>query len=156
MFSEICDFLLLFSLTFPFRVTLLNKIQYTLPYFQVQNDQSRTLYSHIPTSNLQQRTLERRKQSKTLDLLSYDINKDTLYVSKCICLLSQVNFVNCFKEYLEQLHRSICATESPVLAMECFVYNILYEVPCPLPGKSMKFTGCLGTQLYCQRPGEYI
>ncbi|XP_042197319.1 DENN domain-containing protein 5A isoform X2 [Callorhinchus milii] len=82
---------------------------------------------------------------------SYDISRDTLYVSKCICLITPMPFMQACKKVLEQLHQAVTSPQPPPLPLESYVYNILYEVPLPPAGRSLKFLGVYGS-IVCQRP----
>ncbi|XP_064192990.1 DENN domain-containing protein 5A-like isoform X5 [Anguilla rostrata] len=82
---------------------------------------------------------------------SYDISRDTLYVSKCICLMAPMAFPQACRKVLEQLHRAVSSPQPPPLPLESYVYNILYEVPLPPVGRSLKFSGVYGP-IVCQRP----
>ncbi|KAA0723755.1 DENN domain-containing protein 5A [Triplophysa tibetana] len=82
---------------------------------------------------------------------SYDISRDTLYVSKCICLITPMAFAHACRKVLEQLHQAVISSQPPPLPLESYVYNILYEVPLPPAGRSLKFSGVYGSIL-CQRP----
>ncbi|XP_051996515.1 DENN domain-containing protein 5A-like isoform X1 [Xyrauchen texanus] len=82
---------------------------------------------------------------------SYDISRDTLYVSKCICLITPMAFAHACRRVLEQLHQAVTSHQPPPLPLESYVYNVLYEVPLPPAGRSLKFSGVYGPVL-CQRP----
>uniref|UniRef100_A0A8B9HE70 DENN/MADD domain containing 5A n=1 Tax=Astyanax mexicanus TaxID=7994 RepID=A0A8B9HE70_ASTMX len=82
---------------------------------------------------------------------SYDISRDTLYVSKCICLITPMAFAQACRKVLEQLHRAVTSPQPPPLPLESYVYNFLYEVPLPPSGRSLKFSGVYGP-VVCQRP----
>ncbi|KAE8606090.1 hypothetical protein XENTR_v10010596 [Xenopus tropicalis] len=82
---------------------------------------------------------------------SYDITRDTLYVSKCICLIAPMSFMTACKKVLEQLHQAVTSPQPPPLPLESYIYNILYEVPLPPAGRSLKFNGVYGP-IVCQRP----
>nr|XP_028587534.1 DENN domain-containing protein 5A isoform X4 [Podarcis muralis] len=82
---------------------------------------------------------------------SYDISRDTLYVSKCICLITPMSFMKACRRVLEQLHQAVTSPQPPPLPLESFIYNILYEVPLPPAGRSLKFSGVYGP-IICQRP----
>ncbi|XP_053304823.1 DENN domain-containing protein 5A isoform X2 [Spea bombifrons] len=82
---------------------------------------------------------------------SYDISRDTLYVSKCICLIAPMSFMTACKKVLEQLHRAVTSAQPPPLPLESYIYNILYEVPLPPAGRSLKFSGVY-VPIVCQRP----
>ncbi|XP_062917932.1 DENN domain-containing protein 5A isoform X2 [Mobula hypostoma] len=89
--------------------------------------------------------------SKLQRFNSYDISKDTLYVSKCICLITPLPFMHACKKVLEQLYQAVTSLQPPPLPLESYVYNILYEVPLPPAGRSLKFLGVYGS-IVCQRP----
>ncbi|XP_063800141.1 DENN domain-containing protein 5A isoform X2 [Pseudophryne corroboree] len=82
---------------------------------------------------------------------SYDISRDTLYVSKCICLITPMSFMTACKKVLEQLHQAVTSPQPPPLPLESYIYNILYEVPLPPAGRSLKFSGVYAP-IICQRP----
>ncbi|XP_021021528.1 DENN domain-containing protein 5B isoform X2 [Mus caroli] len=83
---------------------------------------------------------------------SYDINRDTLYVSKSICLITPLPFMQACKKFLFQLHKAVTSQQPPPLPLESYIHNILYEVPLPPPGRSLKFYGVY-EPVICQRPG---
>ncbi|KAJ8006449.1 hypothetical protein DPEC_G00107380 [Dallia pectoralis] len=82
----------------------------------------------------------------------YDASRDTLYVSKALFLITPMPFMHACRRFLSQLHRAVTATSPPPLPLESYVYNILYEVPLPPPGRSLKFHGVY-EPIVCQRPG---
>ncbi|XP_052646610.1 DENN domain-containing protein 5B isoform X2 [Harpia harpyja] len=83
---------------------------------------------------------------------SYDISRDTLYVSKCICLIMPLPFMQACKKFLVQLYKAVTSQQPPPLPLESYIHNILYEVPLPPPGRSLKFYGVY-EPIICQRPG---
>nr|XP_056702124.1 DENN domain-containing protein 5B isoform X3 [Euleptes europaea] len=83
---------------------------------------------------------------------SYDINRDTLYVSKSICLIAPLPFMQACKKFLVQLYKAVTSQQPPPLPLESYIHNILYEVPLPPPGRSLKFYGVY-EPIVCQRPG---
>lgn len=82
---------------------------------------------------------------------SYDISRDTLYVSKCICLITPMAFAQACQKVLQQLYQAVTSPHPPPLPLESYVFNILYEVPLPPSGRSLKFSGVYGP-VVCQRP----
>ncbi|KAM3858785.1 LOW QUALITY PROTEIN: DENN domain-containing protein 5B [Diretmus argenteus] len=82
----------------------------------------------------------------------YDSSRDTLYVSKALCLITPMPFMHACRRFLSQLHRAVTAATAPPLPLESYVHNILYEVPLPPPGRSLKFHGVY-EPVVCQRPG---
>ncbi|XP_008300117.1 DENN domain-containing protein 5B [Stegastes partitus] len=83
---------------------------------------------------------------------TYDSSRDTLYVSKALCLITPMPFMHACRHFLSQLHRAVTAASAPPLPLESYVHNILYEVPLPAPGRSLKFHGVY-EPIVCQRPG---
>ncbi|XP_070784958.1 DENN domain-containing protein 5B isoform X1 [Enoplosus armatus] len=82
----------------------------------------------------------------------YDSSRDTLYVSKALCLITPMPFMHACRRFLLQLHRAVTAATAPPLPLESYVHNVLYEVPLPAPGRSLKFHGVY-EPIVCQRPG---
>ncbi|XP_039906480.1 DENN domain-containing protein 5B-like isoform X2 [Simochromis diagramma] len=83
---------------------------------------------------------------------SYDSSRDTLYVSKALCLITPMPFMHACRRFLAQMHSAVIAATAPPLPLESYVYNILYEVPLPALGRSLKFHG-IYESIVCQRPG---
>ncbi|KAM8892101.1 DENN domain-containing protein 5B-like isoform 2-T2 [Spinachia spinachia] len=83
---------------------------------------------------------------------SFDPARDTLYVSKALCLLTPLPFLQAAREFLSQLHQAVASHTAPPLPIESYIHNILYEVPLPPPGRSLRFHGVQGP-IVCQRPG---
>ncbi|XP_075870924.1 DENN domain-containing protein 5B-like isoform X2 [Nelusetta ayraudi] len=82
----------------------------------------------------------------------FDPTRDTLFVSKALCLLTPLPFLQAARQFLSQLHQAVTSHTPPPLPLESYIHNILYEVPLPPPGRSLKFHGVQGPIL-CQRPG---
>uniref|UniRef100_A0A4W6E1H1 DENN/MADD domain containing 5B n=1 Tax=Lates calcarifer TaxID=8187 RepID=A0A4W6E1H1_LATCA len=83
---------------------------------------------------------------------SFDAARDTLYVSKALCLLTPLPFLQASRQFLSQLHQAVTSHTAPPLPLESYIHNILYEVPLPPPGRSLRFHGVQGP-IMCQRPG---
>ncbi|KAJ8332117.1 hypothetical protein SKAU_G00429020 [Synaphobranchus kaupii] len=83
---------------------------------------------------------------------SYDASRDTLYVSKALCLITPMPFMHACRRFLAQLHRAVAGPRPPPLPLESYIHNLLYEVPLPPPGRSLKFHGVY-EPIVCQRPG---
>nr|XP_034334337.1 DENN domain-containing protein 5A isoform X4 [Crassostrea gigas] len=104
-----------------------------------------------PSLQLRRSPKVTKRSSPRQSVKVFDSKSDTLYVTKCLCLITQYPFVTAQKEYLRQLYEAV---EKPVkshLPLECYVYNILFEVPLPQPGRSMKFYG-VSRPVFTQRP----
>ncbi|XP_061578060.1 DENN domain-containing protein 5B-like [Cololabis saira] len=83
---------------------------------------------------------------------SFDPTRDTLYVSKALCLITPLPFLQASQQFLAQLHQAVTSQTAPPLPLESYIHNILYEVPLPPPGRSLRFHGVQGP-IVCQRPG---
>ena len=82
---------------------------------------------------------------------TFDINKDTLLVSKSICIIMPLPFISAGKVYLEQMYHAVQNEEKLQLPLESYIYNLLFEVPLPPAGKTMRFN-CKELNVTCQRP----
>uniref|UniRef100_A0A3B3B4J1 DENN/MADD domain containing 5A n=1 Tax=Oryzias melastigma TaxID=30732 RepID=A0A3B3B4J1_ORYME len=60
-------------------------------------------------------------------------------------------FEEACRKVLQQLHQAVTSPQPPPLPLESYIFNILYEVPLPPPGRSLKFSGVYGP-IVCQRP----
>uniref|UniRef100_A0A3P9JBX0 DENN domain-containing protein 5B-like n=1 Tax=Oryzias latipes TaxID=8090 RepID=A0A3P9JBX0_ORYLA len=83
---------------------------------------------------------------------TFDPTRDTLYVSKALCLITPLPFLQASQRFLAQLHQAVTSQRAPPLPLESYIHNILYEVPLPPPGRSLRFHGVQGP-IVCQRPG---
>ncbi|XP_064612538.1 DENN domain-containing protein 5B-like isoform X2 [Liolophura sinensis] len=118
---------------------------------ELSNAQSRTLYSHLGEEQERSPQTTRRRPPRGTSDRFYDINKDSLYVTKAVSLITQLPFVYCCRHFLTQLYEAITSESPPQLPLECYIFNILFEVPLPPPGRSMKFFG-VSSPIFCQRP----
>lgn len=71
---------------------------------------------------------------------TYNSGSDKLYVSKCICLVLQSPFVDATKMLLEKMLEIGLHEEDSDLPLESYIYNVLYEVPAPPPGRTLKIS----------------
>lgn len=96
---------------------------------QTQGPQSRSLPRHFKLST-----------PSGAALTYYDISKDKLFVSKSICIICQTAYVQAAKIFLENLFRCVPRRSNTVLSclsLESYVFNLIYEVQLPTPGKSI-------------------
>ena len=109
-------------------------------YEQVQDPAMLSTLDALQRSFLQTRmvTLNSADNEST-----FDPNTDKLYAPKCLCFVTFKPVVRPCQAYLEQLHAVTVGGRQTTggLPVESFLYNILYEVPLPAPGKTAKFTG---------------
>jgi hypothetical protein len=99
-----------------------------------------------------QHYLQNHPQSPTPEIKFYDSEKHNLLVSKCLCLVMPLPFTNAAKTCLSKIYQGGLTEEDLSFTLECYLYNLIYEVPLPPPGKKMKFT-CITEDVLCQRPG---
>lgn len=96
----------------------------------------------------------RRNNSKdgTCDIKLYSSEKHNLLVSKCLCLVMPLPLISAARTCLDKIYQGGLNEGDLNLTLECYVYNLIYEVPLPPPGRNMKFT-CITEDVICQRPG---
>uniref|UniRef100_A0A4W5KNT8 DENN/MADD domain containing 5B n=1 Tax=Hucho hucho TaxID=62062 RepID=A0A4W5KNT8_9TELE len=82
---------------------------------------------------------------------SFQPTRDTLYASKALCVLTPLPFLHAARHFLSQLHQAVTSHAAPPLPLESYIHNILYEVPVPPPGRSLRFYGVQGP-IVCQQP----
>jgi hypothetical protein len=79
----------------------------------------------------------------------YNIFKDRLYASKCICLISQYPFNKPFSKILHTLYDMVEQTDLLGISLESHLYNLIYDIPAPTNGRLLRFhIGCKATNLY--------
>ena len=94
---------------------------------------------------LQARYQETRRGGLNSDHdLSFNRTEDSLFATKCICFITAKPVFGPCQAYLEQLYAIAAGEKSAKLPLESYIYNILYEVPFPAPGKCIRFLGPLG------------
>ncbi|CAC5413553.1 DENND5 [Mytilus coruscus] len=117
---------------------------------EVETDVSETLHIEQVGGNL--RFSPHTVKKRTIDDSKiYKSNKDRLYVTKCLCLITQQPFVQPTQQFLQQLYSAVLNPKEIEYSLESYIYNVLYEVPLPPPGRSMKFYG-IKSPIFCQRP----
>lgn len=96
--------------------------------------------------------LRNNSPSPQSEIKLYNSEQHNLLVSKCLCLVMPLPFTNVAKTCLDKIYQGGLTEEHLNLTLECYLYNLIYEVPLPPPGRSMKFT-CIAEEVLCQRPG---
>ena len=61
-------------------------------------------------------------------MIEYDAKIDKLFVTKTICLITQLPFFNAARAILEQVHAATLDEKPPKLPLEAYIYNALFEV----------------------------
>ena len=83
----------------------------------------------------------------------YDYRKDSLYVSKSISLVTPHSFVNTSSKVLSSIYKFISRSDYDIHVLESFIYNLLYDIPLPSPGRSVRFWS-LGSEAFISLPKE--
>ncbi|XP_058055954.1 DENN domain-containing protein 5A [Anopheles bellator] len=91
-----------------------------------------------PVSRSLPRHFKIAAQAPASALSYYDIAKDKLYVAKSLSLVCQVPYAHVAELFLQNLYRCLPRHPGARLSLESYVYNILYEVSTPAPGKSIR------------------
>lgn len=68
----------------------------------------------------------------------YDIQKDTLYVTKSITLICQFPYAHVAEVFLTNLYKCLPRAPGARLSLESYIYNILYDIKVPDYGKSIR------------------
>ncbi|XP_014234902.1 DENN domain-containing protein 5B isoform X2 [Trichogramma pretiosum] len=93
---------------------------------------------HVNTRSLP-RHFKIAPHSSSAALAYYDSTKDKLLVTKSISLICQQPYLYAAKVFLTNLYKCVPRHPGPGFSLESYVYNLLYNVPTPLAGKSLKF-----------------
>ena len=118
---------------------------------ELSNAQSHTLYAHTSDDVFKRSP---RLSAKTAGR-KYEFGKDTLFVTRTMCVVSVLPLVDAFERYLSWLYELIMGQCQSRLPLESYVYNLIYELPLPQPGRSMQLhCGGSGPTIVCQRPGK--
>ena len=75
---------------------------------------------------------------------------DRICVCQCIAFVSKIPFVWSYEQYLSQLYE-VSRSRDSALPLESYIHNLLFEVPLPPPGRSLRLTGPKGP-ITCIRP----
>ena len=122
---------------------------------ELSNAQSRTLYSHLQGSVYKRSPHLHKKQDVKTKERVYNPSTDRLYVSKVVCIISQLPLNSLFKQILQALLDVALSPDEPTMPLESYIHNLIYEVPLPPPGRSMRFSHA-GQTLTCQRPSKFF
>ena len=72
---------------------------------------------------------------------SFSRTKDKLYAPKCLCFITPLPIFCPLKVYLEQLYAITVSQTPSELPVASYIFNLLYEVTLPSPGKTLLFKG---------------
>ena len=77
--------------------------------------------------------------------LIFDATSDELFASSSLCLVTTLPVIAPLRAYLDQLYSATMEGEPTPLPLESYLYNLLYEVCLPSPGRTLSFVGPLGS-----------
>jgi hypothetical protein len=94
---------------------------------------------------LQSRYKDQRRTSFNSDHEDYfDRQEDELYALKCVCLVTPQPIHRPCRAFLEQTYAVTAGNQTASLPIESYLFNLLYEVNLPEPGKYLRLSGPLG------------
>ncbi len=106
-------------------------------YEQTTNLKIINSFEAFQSKYLENRTI----QLHTKQDINFTRSKDRLYAPKCLCLVTLEPIFQPLKRYLEQLYAITVGGLSGDLPLECYLFNLLYEVTLPPPGGDLRFMG---------------
>ena len=74
----------------------------------------------------------------------FNREEDGLYALKCVCLVTSQPIHRPCRAFLEQLYAVTAGNHTAPLSIESYLFNLLYEVNLPEPGKFLRISGPLG------------
>lgn len=120
--------------------------EYQMPkvhHFVLTNEKGKKVYGncltfyeeYVPPEGTPHRRKEFVHDTTHLDIeVTVDEDKATLYLPRCLCILSFWPYVTAFREYLAQLYRLATASNCMTAPIERYIMNICMEIPAPPPG----------------------
>lgn len=74
-------------------------------------------------------------------------------MTKSISIVSSYSFVNTSSQVLLSIQKFISRSDYDIHVLESFIYNLLYDIPLPSPGRSVRFWS-LGSEAFISLPKE--
>lgn len=133
---------------FPAGEIILPSEDYQLPrvhHFVLTNDRGKKVYGTCLTVHEEYHPAENTPWENTEKLHSAIVGEagievsvkpepNTLYIPRCLCILSIWPYMTAFREYLAQLYRLATGTDCMKAPIERYILNICLEIPAPPPG----------------------
>ncbi|CAG7734875.1 unnamed protein product [Allacma fusca] len=110
-------------------------------YLSAEGNNTRSLPRHFKLAAHKQQSLSAQ---------SFYDTKDSLFVTKAIALICPLPFIQAARHFLSGLYRYLRSGDDE-LSLESYVYHLLYYVPLPPPGRSVKMS-YFGENITCPRP----
>uniref|UniRef100_A0AC35U667 UDENN domain-containing protein n=1 Tax=Rhabditophanes sp. KR3021 TaxID=114890 RepID=A0AC35U667_9BILA len=129
-----------------------------LTFFELVNDiklceeMSRLTKDHIQKINVAE-VRQQRFSNTTLNGTHSLPSHNPLYISKVICLITQIPIINAAKKFLLAIYKLIKSSQPCVLPVESFIYWVTNEVPLPVAGTALK-VHIQGTEMIVRRPSK--
>uniref|UniRef100_F6SBQ3 UDENN domain-containing protein n=3 Tax=Ciona intestinalis TaxID=7719 RepID=F6SBQ3_CIOIN len=109
--------------------------------FLITREDGSRCYGHVLT--FRERCVDRSVKQAVESILSMQPTKQ-LFVDKCLCFITQQAYINTCEQILRKLYvLFVSNTAPPVLPVESYLYNLLYEIPLVNEGSSLKLS-CMG------------
>ena len=120
--------------------------EYQMPrvhHFVLTNDKGRKIYGtcltvfeeYVPPSDAPVRAHQIHDDSGERDIeVTMSEEDTTLYLPRCLCIMSIWPYMSAFREYLAQLYRLATSTNCMTVPLERYIMNICTEIPAPPPG----------------------
>jgi DENN (AEX-3) domain/uDENN domain len=120
--------------------------EYQMPrvhHFVLTNDKGRKLYGtclticeeYEPPSGAPIRAHRIHEDAAEREIeVTMSEEETTLYLPRCLCIMSIWPYMSAFREYLAQLYRLATSTNCMMVPLERYIMNICMEIPAPPPG----------------------
>jgi len=95
---------------------------------------------------------KRRRVQRGRSVYSFNKEVEPLYASKCISLIMKQPFITLAHQLLENILDVGLNESKQNLTIESYIYNALHEIPCPPPGRSMKYVSVGGEPIILTKP----
>ena len=109
------------------------------------------LAKHTTGSEIKDKRKRRRVQ-RGRSVYSFNKEVEPLYASKCMTLIMKQPFISLAFQLLENILDIGLNESSHNLTVESYIYNALYEIPCPPPGRSLKYVSTNGDPIILPKP----
>jgi hypothetical protein len=132
---------------YPVGDAVVPSLEYQMPrvhHFVLTNEMGRKVYGTCltfyeeycpPVNNpWRRKDFVHDSAERDIEVTMEDEGKFTLYLPRCLCILSIWPYVTAFREYLAQLYRLATATNCMTAPIERYIMNICMEIPSPPPG----------------------
>ena len=95
---------------------------------------------------------KRKRLQRGRSVYSFNKEIEPLYASKCISLIMKQPFITLAHKLLENILEIGLNETKNDLFVESYIYNALYEIPRPPPGRSMKYVSIDGDPIIINKP----